>query len=195
MSVAEELDKLKKLLDDGTITPEQYDRACAKLLAKRNKAEEADEEDTEREERKETERRKKRKALRRYRDRDYEDDDPPRLSRRQRQKQTRDWCMFLHLSLFAGHTVPFGGIIVPIIIWQTQKEKMPEIDEHGKNAVNWIISNILYVLICIPLCFIFVGFVLLIVLGVLNVVFPIIAALKAQEGRVWPYPLAIPFFS
>jgi uncharacterized Tic20 family protein len=205
MSVAEELDKLKKLLDDGTITDEQYERARTKLLEPQQaeaatKAEEAEpqpeseakDQPTDRAERGETEPRKKRKALRRYREReDYEDDHERRSSRHQR--QAREWSMFLHLSLFAGHAVPLGGIIAPIIIWQTQKQTMPEIDEHGKNAVNWIISNILYVLICIPLCFIFVGFLLLIILGVLNIVFPIMAALEANEGRAWHYPLAIRF--
>jgi uncharacterized Tic20 family protein len=210
MSVAEELDKLKKLLDDGTITDEQYERARAKLLEKQQdeqneQAKETREEPADKDEReeRETRSRKKRKALRRYRDRDedYDDDDDDddyarrRSRRRRRRKETREWCMFLHLSLFAGHAVPLGGIIAPIIIWQVQKEKMPEIDEHGKNAVNWIISSILYTLICIPLCFVGVGFVLLIVLAVLHMVFPIIAAMKANEGRVWQYPLAIPFLS
>jgi uncharacterized Tic20 family protein len=102
--------------------------------------------------------------------------------------------MLLHLSLFAGHTIPLGGIIAPIVIWQVKKDEMPEVDEHGKNAVNWVLSFLLYALLCVPLVFVIVGIPLLIVLAVLNVVFPIIAAVKANEGRVWRYPLAIPFF-
>jgi uncharacterized Tic20 family protein len=185
MSVAEELEKLKKLRDEGTITDEQYERARAKLLEEH--AEEAGGKPVAAE-LAEGENRPRRRR------RDSEDEEDY-FDRPRREKQAREWCMVLHLSLFAGHTVPLGGIIAPIVIWQTQKEKMPEIDEHGKNAVNWVISNILYVLICIPLCFVFVGFALLILLAALNVIFPVIAAMKANEGRAWKYPLAIPFFS
>ena len=72
---------------------------------------------------------------------------------------------------------------------------MPELDEHGKNAVNWLISFILYAAISGALCFVLIGFVLLPVVLILNIVFPIIAAMKANEGRVWKYPLAIPFLT
>ena len=181
MSVADELDKLNAMRDDGTISHEQYERAKAKLLDKDGDARDEEE-------------REERRPRRRRRDRDDEDYGEAELSPRARRKNVRDWCMVLHLSLFAGHAVPFGGIIAPIVIWQTKKDEMPELDEHGKNAVNWLLSAIIYALVCIPLCFIVVGFVLLFALAVLHVVFPIIAAVKANEGRVWKYPLAIPFF-
>jgi uncharacterized Tic20 family protein len=174
MSVAEELDKLKKLHDDGTITNEQYERARAKLLG-----EEHDERDDE-----------ERRPRRRRRDELDEEERDPRVPR----KKVRDWCMLLHLSLFAGHTVPLGGIIAPIVIWQAKKDEMPELDQHGKNAVNWVISSLIYLAISIALCFVIIGIPLVIVLAVLNIVFPIIAAVKANEGREWKYPLAIPFF-
>ena len=175
MSAAEELDKLKKLHDDGTITDEQYERARAKLL---------DKEHDDRAERDDKERRPRR------RDELDEDERDPRVPR----KKVREWCMLLHLSLFAGHTVPLGGIIAPIVIWQVKKDEMPELDQHGKNAVNWVLSSLIYILICVPLIFVIVGIPLLIVLAVLNIVFPIIAAVKANEGQVWKYPLAIRFF-
>jgi uncharacterized Tic20 family protein len=185
MSVAEELDKLKKMRDDGTITDEQYERAKAKLLDEGDeKAEARTDRDDEREDRRP--RRRDRDKL----DEDDYDDRRPRVSK----KKEREWCMILHLSLFAGHIVPFGGIIAPIVIWQTKKDEIPAIDEHGKNAVNWIISVIIYALICIPLIFVIVGIPLLIILAILNIVFPIIAAVKANEGRVWRYPMSITFF-
>ena len=102
--------------------------------------------------------------------------------------------MLLHLSLLAGHAVALGGIIAPIVIWQVKKDEMPELDEHGKNAVNWVISFVIYAAISAVLCLVVVGFVLLPAVLILNIVFPIIAAVKASEGRVWKYPLAIQFF-
>jgi len=105
----------------------------------------------------------------------------------------RQWAMFLHLSLFAGFLVPMAGLVVPIIIWQLKKEEFPEIDEHGKIVVNWIISSFIYAAVCVVLCFVLIGIPLLFVLGVLSIVFPIIGGIKANDGQVWKYPLSIQF--
>jgi hypothetical protein len=109
--------------------------------------------------------------------------------------QTRQWGMLLHLSMLAGFVVPFGGFIAPILIWQLKKTDLPGLDAHGKNAVNWIISAVIYGLVCAILCFVFIGFLLLPILGVLAVAFPIVAGIKANNGEVWKYPGAIAFFS
>ena len=44
------------------------------------------------------------------------------------------------------------------------------------------------------LCLLLIGFFLLWVLGILAVVFPIIAALKARDGELWDYPFCFKFF-
>lgn len=102
--------------------------------------------------------------------------------------------MILHLSQFAGYVIPLAGLVVPIIIWQVQKENMPDLDIHGRIVTNWIISEIIYGVIFAILCFVLIGIPLLIVLGVLSVAFPIIGALKANQGQTWKYPLSIAFF-
>jgi uncharacterized Tic20 family protein len=202
MSAVDELNKLKKLHDDGIITDEQYERAKAKLLEEeraeregdaardegRARDERADEHEDERED--PADRKERRPRRRRARDDDYDDDYRPA---RPRKAQVREWCLLLHLSHFAGHAIPLGGLIAPVILWQMKKDEWPEVDEHGKNAVNWVISFVLYMVICIALCFVVVGFVLLPVLIVLGIVSPIIAAVKANDGVAWKYPLAIPF--
>lgn len=182
MSVEDELEKLKKLHDAGTITDEQYENAKAKLLAEEPDARDIDRRD-DRDEGREDDREERRPRRRR--------DD--RLSPAQEERETRQWALFLHLSMLAGHVVPGGGIVAPILIWQLKKDELPELDPHGKNAANWIISSIIYALICIPLIFVVVGIPMLIVLGALSVVFPIIAAVKANEGQVWRYPMTITF--
>jgi hypothetical protein len=109
------------------------------------------------------------------------------------EQQTRQWAMFLHLSLLAGIIVPLGGLVLPIVIWQIKKAELPGIDVHGKIVVNWIISAFLYAVGSVILVLAVVGIPLLIALGVLGVVFPIIGAIKANDGKVWKYPLSIPF--
>jgi len=199
MSVADELDKLKKLYDTGTITDEQYERARARLLDEERDARDEEPEEGEREparkkrkdeerdedEREEPEERRPRRRRR--------DDDEDRLSPSERRKKVREWCMLLHLSLLAGHMVALGGIIAPIVIWQTKKDEFPEIDVHGKNAMNWLITWIIYMALSVVLAFVVIGIPLLIIGGIAGIVFPIIAGVKANEGKVWKYPLAIPF--
>lgn len=186
MSVAEELDKLRKLRDDGTITDEQYERAVAELQEERARA--------------------RRRPVRVGDDSDDDYDDRPRrrrddcdedeeLTPRQRERKVREWAMCLHLSLLVGHFALLVGIVGPILMWQTKKDEWPRIDAHGKNAVDWLISYYIYLAVSGALCFVFVGFLLLPIVVVLGIVFPIIAATKANEGCVWRYPLAIPFLT
>lgn len=84
--------------------------------------------------------------------------------------------------------------MVPIVIWQVMKVDSPEIDEHGRVVTNWIISHLLYIIGAVLLAFVGIGIPILIVLGILGIVFPIIGAIRAAEGRCWNYPLTISFF-
>lgn len=108
-------------------------------------------------------------------------------------RETNQWAMFLHLSLLAGFVIPLAGLIAPVVIWQVKKADLPEIDIHGKIVVNWIISAIIYAVLCLILAFLIVGIPMLIGLGILGIVFPIIGAVKAGGGEVWRYPLSIDF--
>ena len=109
-------------------------------------------------------------------------------------EETRQWAVLLHLSTLLGFVVPLLGFIVPIIIWQWKKTELPGIDAHGKVVANAIVSYIIWGAIALPLCLLLIGFFLLWVLGILAVIFPIIAALKARDGEVWDYPFCFKFF-
>ncbi len=56
-------------------------------------------------------------------------------------------AFLMHISSFAGYLFPFGSIITPLILWQTQKDKSTFLDQHGKEAVNFNISFSLYIFI------------------------------------------------
>ena len=101
--------------------------------------------------------------------------------------------MWLHLSQLANFLIPIAGLVAPVVIWQLKKDQMPALDPHGKNVVNWMISSIIYACIGALLLLVFVGFFVLLALGVCGVVFPIIAGIKGNNGEVWKYPLTISF--
>lgn len=104
------------------------------------------------------------------------------------------FCMLMHLSQFAGFIVPFAGLVVPIVMWATNRENHPLVDRHGKTILNWMISALIYALICAILTFIFIGLLGFLALAICGIVFAVVGALKANEGIVWSYPLSIRFF-
>jgi uncharacterized Tic20 family protein len=166
MNLASELEKLQELHRSGAINDDEYTLAKAKLLSQAPHAEPV-----------------------------FPSSPPTGLNPPSLEQQTRQWAFFLHLSVLAGFVVPLAGLIVPIVIWQLKKADLPGIDQHGKNAANWIVSGIIYGVGCVLLFFVIIGIPLLVGLLVLSIVFPIIAAIKANNGEIWAYPLAITFFS
>lgn len=101
--------------------------------------------------------------------------------------------LFLHLSQLANVVLFPIGIVLPIVLWQTQKEKMPAIDAHGKMVANFMISMTIYLFASIILMFLLIGFLLLPIVGLIGIIFPIIGGMKANNGEFWEYPLTIKF--
>ena len=101
--------------------------------------------------------------------------------------------MFLHLSQLLNLILPPAGIIAPIVLWQMKKEETPALDAHGKMVVNWLISSLIYFAVSGVLCIILIGFLGLLALGIMSIVFPIIGGIKANNGELWEYPLTIKF--
>lgn len=107
--------------------------------------------------------------------------------------QERQWALICHLSALSGYVIPFGNLIVPIIIWSMKKEEMPMVDAHGKEVINFQISMTIWMIVSAFLIFLLIGIPLLIILAILQVVFIIIGAIKADNGELYKYPLTIQF--
>lgn len=107
--------------------------------------------------------------------------------------EQRQMGLFLHLSQFANVIFFPLGIVAPILIWQLNKDKIPGLDAHGKMVTNWMISATIYAIVSIVLMFVLVGFLTILAVAVMGIVFPIIGAIKANNGELWEYPLTIKF--
>ena len=104
------------------------------------------------------------------------------------------YLLLMHLSQFASWLIPYIGIIIPILMWTTNKDNNAEVDKHGRNILNFNISYAIYATVAAVLLLILVGFALLFVLFVVFVVAVVIASLKAANGEYWEYPFTIKFF-
>lgn len=109
------------------------------------------------------------------------------------EQEERNWAMFCHLSALLGTFIPFGNLVAPLVLWQMKKNESAYVDYHGKEALNFQLSLLLYGLIAAILVLVVIGFVLVWVLIIYSVIIVIIAGIKANEGEYYKYPLNIRF--
>ena len=105
-----------------------------------------------------------------------------------RDRETNQWAMFIHFSILAGWAIPIAGLIVPILLWQLKKDDLPGIVPHAHIVLNWIITSLVYAVICLILSLVLIGLLGFLVLGLVTVIYAIIGGLKANAGEVWEYP-------
>lgn len=108
--------------------------------------------------------------------------------------EQKTFILLMHLSQLCNFIIPFGGLIMPLIMWITNKDESSDIDRHGKTILNWVLSALVYSAICFVLLFIVIGAFGFMILGLVNLVFIVIGAISANDGKLWTYPLSIKFF-
>ena len=106
----------------------------------------------------------------------------------------RTWTALCHASALLGVFLHFPGhVIPPLIVWLAKRDESPEIDAHGKEALNFQISMLIYNVVAAVFCLVLIGFLILPILWVLNAVFVIIASIQASDGKFYRYPMTIRF--
>jgi hypothetical protein len=117
---------------------------------------------------------------------------PPPLTTPSVSSDTRTWCVLCHASALLGLFFHFlGHLLGPLIVWLVKRGDSPEIDEHGKESLNFQLSMLIYDAIAVILCFVLIGIPILILLWVLNTIFVIVASIQASDGKLYRYPLAL----
>jgi uncharacterized Tic20 family protein len=114
--------------------------------------------------------------------------------------EERTWGMLSHLAALVGYfVIPLGNIIAPLIIWLMKKDESQFVADQAKEALNFQISLMIYAIVGtivgLILMLVLVGFFLLFALwGALyigGIVLTIVAAIRANEGQAYRYPLTI----
>ena len=116
--------------------------------------------------------------------------------------EERQWAMFAHLSALAGGllTSAIGGwgfFIGPLVIWLMKKDTMPFVADQAKEALNFniTVSAVFLVLMILGFLTLGIGFLLIgplmLLIGIAALVFIVIAAIKANDGVAYRYPLTI----
>ncbi len=117
--------------------------------------------------------------------------------------EEKQWAMFAHLSalvggiLTSGWAGSIGCFIGPLVIWLVKKDTMPFVDDQGKEALNFNITVGIVFLALLILSIVTFGIGLIvavplwIIIGIAWLVFTIIAAVKANNGERYRYPLTL----
>ncbi len=88
-----------------------------------------------------------------------------------------------------------GGILfsfIPsLIVWLLKKDDSEYIAAQAKEALNFQITLLLAQFVAYVLIFILVGFLLLGLIWIFNIVFCIIAAISSSKGEYYRYPLTL----
>jgi len=109
-------------------------------------------------------------------------------------KENNQLLVFTHLSQLLDFITGIGGLLVPLVLWAVNKDKIKDMDKHGRSVINFRISMFLYILIAVHMIFLFgLGILFLLVIGVFYLVFPILNAIRANNGEEPNYPLTISF--
>ena len=108
-------------------------------------------------------------------------------------KDERTWAMLCHISTLSGMIIPLGHIIAPLIIWLIKREEFSLVEDQGREVLNFQISMTIYTIISAILCLILIGFVFLFILVIFGLVVTIIAAINANDGQSYRYPMTIRF--
>ena len=112
--------------------------------------------------------------------------------------EERQWATFTHLSALSGIvTGGLGSVVGPLVMWLVKKDTMPFVDDQGKEALNFNITVGIIFLALAVLSIVTLGIGLVIavpawvIIGIAWLVLTIIAAIKANEGVAYRYPLTL----
>ena len=100
-------------------------------------------------------------------------------------KDARNMAMLCHLLAI------FTSFVAPLIIWLIKKDEEPFVDQQGKEALNFQITVILAMFVSGLLSFICIGVLLLFAVPIADLVFCIIASVKASNGVAYRYPVSL----
>ncbi len=111
-------------------------------------------------------------------------------------REDRQLLVIAHLTQYLDFVTGFGGLIVPLILWLSNRDSVIGMNEHGKSIINFQLSLILYVIIGIPSILLSgLGILLLIFAGILSLVIPAVNAVRASNGESPTYFGTIRFIS
>ena len=93
------------------------------------------------------------------------------------------------LAILAHILTIISSFIAPLIIYLIKKDDSPYVAEHAKESLNFQITMFILYIISIVLMLLLIGFLLIWLLSIANIILVIIATIKASENKMYRYPI------
>lgn len=100
----------------------------------------------------------------------------------------KTWATLVHLSAFVAYVVAIP-LLGPLIIYFVLRDRGPFIRHHATQAVNFQIIIIIAYLISVALWPVLIGIPLTIATAIVAIIFQIQAAVAANRGEWYRYPM------
>lgn len=100
----------------------------------------------------------------------------------------RTWGMLAHLSAIVAAIV-FLAFLGPLLVMLIQGPKSAFVRRQAVEALNFQITTYLAAIVSFLLIFVLVGFILLPIVGIVWLVLTILAAVAANRGEDYRYPI------
>ena len=117
-------------------------------------------------------------------------------------EQARQWAMLAHLSAFGGLLIGGFTFLGPLIVYAIKKDEDPFVADQAREALNFNLSALLYGtvlgIVTFILIFVLIGLLfipVIIALAIAWLVLVIVAAVAANRGEAYRYPLTIRFIT
>ena len=85
----------------------------------------------------------------------------------------------------------FFSFVPGLLIWLIKKDENAFLGEQGREALNFQITLLIAYMACYVLMFVLIGFLLVAVVWLVNIVLCIVAAMHASKGESYRYPLTL----
>jgi hypothetical protein len=85
----------------------------------------------------------------------------------------------------------FTSFLGPLVLWLIQKDKMLFVDHHGKEALNFQITLAIAFVVAGLAVFCIIGPFLIPIIGLVDLIFSIIACVAASKGEYYKYPVSL----
>ena len=109
-------------------------------------------------------------------------------------RPARTWAALAHASALIGLLGNgIGFLLGPLVVWFVKREESAFVNEQGKEALNFQMTMLIAMILAGILSFALIGIPTLIGLVIVDVVFSVVAAVKANEGVAYRYPFSVRF--
>jgi uncharacterized Tic20 family protein len=103
----------------------------------------------------------------------------------------RNFAVIAHLGTLIN-LITGLGFIVPLVIMLTKGRDSALVRTNAVESLNFQISVIIYAIVSGLLIFVFfIGLIPLLIVGVLALILPVVAAVKTSNGEPYRYPITL----